>query len=158
MAQALIHDELDISYPDGFAQMSAEELRQAYNNPYPNIWGIRDEERHVILAMFWKDSNELVSKLASAEQLAKRAEKQLAKGMRKNAYRPGGTFVTSIAGCEAHGFRYTFTAVGDVAQEAETIVFKRGKTCYTLYYYTRPETAAANRPVHDAILATLRFA
>ena len=44
------------------------------------------------------------------------------------------------------------------AQEAETIVFKRGKTCYTLYYYTRPETAAANRPVHDAILAALRFA
>ena len=47
--------------------------------------GIRDEERHVILTVFWKDSNELVSKLASAEQLAKRAEKQLAKGMRKNA-------------------------------------------------------------------------
>ncbi|MDO4534110.1 MAG: hypothetical protein Q4C36_10385 [Coriobacteriia bacterium] len=158
MAQALIHNELEIAYPDGFAEMSPEELRQAYNNPYPNIWGIRDTERHVILAVFWKDSSELASKFASAESLAKRAEKQLSKGMRKNAYRFGGAFVTTIAGCEAHGFRYSFTAVGNVAQEAETIVFKRGKTCYTLYYYTRPETVASNLPVHDAILAAIRFA
>ncbi len=158
MAQTLIHDELEIAYPDGFAQMTAEELQQSYNNPYPNIWGIRDKERHIILTVFWKDSNEMISKLASTESLAKRAEKALSKGMKKNAYRFGGSFTTTIAGCEAHGFHYGFIGAGDVAQEAETIVFKRGKTCYTLYYYTRPETAAANRPVHDAILAALRFA
>ena len=158
MAKTLIHGELEIAYPEGFNLMTSDELRKAYNNPYPNIWGIRDEERHILITVFWKDSNELLSKLASAESLAKRAEKTISRGMRKLAYRFGGKFTTTIAGCEAHGFRYEFTGAGDVAQVAETIVFKHGKICYTLYYYTRPETAAANLPVHDAILAALRFA
>ena len=150
-----IHDALSITYPDGFNAMSAEELQAAYGIAYPSIWGIQDPERHVTLAIFWKDSNELLSHLVNTESLAKRDEKAMAKAMRNNGYACGGFFSTELAGCEAHGFRYRYTAANGTDQDAETIVFKHGKTCYTLYYYTRPATAEANRPMYEDVLASL---
>ena len=71
---ARIHHELEIAYPDGFHLMSAEELQQAYKSDYPNMWGIRDEDRHIIIAIFWKESNELLTKLVNAKSQAKRVE------------------------------------------------------------------------------------
>ena len=44
MAQTLTRNEPGIAYPNGFSQMSPEELPQARNNPYPYIWGICNEE------------------------------------------------------------------------------------------------------------------
>ena len=152
-----LHGGLSLAYPDGFCELTPDELNQAYHSSYPNIWGIRDEERHAMLAIFWKDSNKLLGMLASTESLAKRAAKLMAKAMKNHGYQFGGFFSTQLAGCEAHGFRYAFTGAGDVAQEAETIVFKHENTCYTVYYYTRPETAADNRATYEDLLASLTF-
>ena len=154
---ARIHHELEIAYPDGFHLMSAEELQQAYKSDYPNMWGIRDEDRHIIIAIFWKESNELLTKLVNAKSQAKRVEKLMAKGLKGRKYHFCGNFATTVAGCEAHGFRYGYLGAGDVPQDAETILFTHGKTSYTLYYYTRPETAAANLAIRDAIVSSLRF-
>ena len=43
-------------------------------------------------------------------------------------------------------------------EEAQTIVFLHGSTCYTVYGYTRPECAAENRKVFEEILGSMVFA
>lgn len=152
-----INGELMVDCPAGFKRMSIDELQKAYSLDYPNLWGIRDEERHIILTVLWKESNRLLSMLVSNKDLAKRAERALGKTYRAAGYKCRGFFSTAVAGQAAEGFHYDFEVDG-VAQQGEVIVFKRDACCYTLYYYTRPELALANRAIHDEILASMALA
>ena len=156
MSTALINNELEVAYPDGFQEMSEAELHAAYKNEYKNIWGIRDTERHIIFTILWHDSHAKLLKVFDAESIAKRDEKIIAKGMKKLGYRSLGFFKTSLAGQEAHGFRYQYTNMG-VGQDGEAFVFTQGKVAYKVYYYTRPELVETNRPIRDAMLMSLKL-
>lgn len=157
MQQATIHDRLEISYPDSFRTMTADELRQAYGMDYADMWGIRDEENHIILAVIWKESSEMLQKLASSKSLAKRVDGKLRKALRKQGYRAGEHFERPIAGQSAPGFGYSYQAQG-VAQACEAIVLREGNCTFTLYYYTRSELEQDNRPTYESMLSSLRFA
>ena len=157
MQNALLHGELGFTYPDSFSAMSPEQLKQAYGMDYADMWGMRDEENHVVFTVIWKDSHEFLHKLASSASLAKRAEKALSKSFRKQGYACSGFFTREVAGQEATGFGYSYEIQG-ITQSCETIVVQHGKCCYTLYYYTRSELAEANRAMYDALLASLSFA
>lgn len=126
MVTATINDELTLSYPKSFRVMGADELRQAYQADPTHIWGIRDEGRHAIVAIFTHDAGsagKLFGKMVTEKDLAKRAEKKVRKAMRANGYRLGGFFSRELAGHPAHGFRYAYE-VGDVAQSAQAIVLR----------------------------------
>lgn len=154
--QAMINQELSLSYPEGFHVMDAEELRKVYLDDNPDRWGIWDLERHIILAVYWHRSNALLSALAGAKDVARSTEKRLRKGLRANGYRFGGFFLEDLMGLEVPGFRYSYR-VGDVAQAAETLVLKRKEICYTIYCYAREALAEASRPVFAEVLRSMRL-
>ena len=156
MNQALIHNELSLSYPDGFHVMDREEMRTLYQDENPDRWGIWDQERHIILTVLWHDSNPVLAALAGAKDVARTTEKRLKRGMEAHGYRLGGFFQRPLCGLEAHGFRYSYQ-VGDVTQAAETLVLKRENTCFTIYYYAREELELASRPVYEEVLRSMRL-
>ena len=146
--------KLFIALPGGFAILTPAELQALYGMDYDGMWGARDEARHMLVTVIWKDSGGLATKLADEKSLAKRVEKALSKTYRRLGYRCDGLLETRIAGREAHGFRYSYQPEG-ISQSCEVVVFKDGKRCYTLYYYTRLEVALENRPIYDSLLASL---
>ena len=156
MKQTVIHSELSLSYPDGFREVDREELKRLFQDDNPNRWGIWDEEKHIILAVFWHDANKLLSALAGAGDVAKSTEKKLKKGLKNHGYRFDGFYKTTLCGLESHGFRYSYR-VGEIAQAAEVLVLKRKNTCYTIYYYAREELALVSRPVFEEILGSMEF-
>lgn len=149
-------DRLGVELPEGFSVMLHEELQVMYGMDYAAMWGARDESRHAVLAVIWKDSGELITKLASEKSLAKRVEKALLKRYRASGYRCDGFFEGRVAGKGASGFRYTCQPEG-IPHECEVMVFKNGARCYTLYYYTRQTAAQENRPVYEGVLASLEL-
>ena len=157
MRKAIVNDSLEVSQPDGFRIMSHEQLCQAYGLEYDCMWGMRDEERHVILTVFWKVSNKLISMLGSAKLVAEQSEKNLRRRYKKMGYHSDGLFETEVAGIQGWGFRYGYTPEGAAAQSCETVVIKDGTCCYTIMYHTRTERAQENRPLYEEILGSMRI-
>ena len=156
MNQALIHNELSLSYPDGFHEMDREEMKNLYLDDNPDRWGIWDQERHIILTVFWHDSNPILASLAGAKDVAKSTEKRLKRGLKNHGYRFGEFYQTQLCGLEAHGFRYSYR-IGEVVQAAEALVLKRKTACYTIYYYAREEQNPGSRPVFEQVLRSMRL-
>ena len=153
MEKELINNRLELVRPEGFRVMDHEELKQAYGIDYDCMWGMRDEERHIILSVFWKVSNKLISKLGTAKLVADESQKAMRRRYRKAGYHSNGLFETEVAGNKAWGFSYGYTPDGP-AQSCETVVVKDGTCCYTVLYHTREECAQANRAIYEEVLAS----
>ena len=156
MNHALIHNELSLSYPDGFHEMDPEEMKRLYQDDNPDRWGIWDQERHIIVAVLWHDSNAFLAALAGAKDVAKSTEKRLKKGLKNHGYQFGGFYQADLCGRDAWGLRYSYH-IGDVVQASEALVLKRKSTCYTIYYYAREELDQISRPVFESILRSIRL-
>ena len=151
-----INGELSITVPEGFRDMSIDELQRLYTADIQTICGFWDEERHVIVVVTWNESNKLLAKIASVKDIAKRVEKAQSRALKGAGYRKDGFFDTTIAGMAARGLRFGYTAQG-IAQNAEAIVFIHDACCYTLYFYSRTENAAQDAVLQDEILTSLAF-
>lgn len=152
----LINGELALTYPEGFRLMELDELKHAFALDYSDMWGIRDEENHMLISLIWKESNGLLRKLVSTKSLVKEYEKRIGRTFRHGNYRCEEFFETEIAGLAAQGVRFSYHHLG-VDQLGELVMFRRGGCNYSLYYYTRPELAQANRPAYEGILASVSF-
>ncbi len=155
--EKVLVNSLEVARPEGFCVMDHEELVQAYGLDYECMWGMRDDERHMILSISWKVSNKLLSKLASAKLVAEQSEKSQRRRCRKMGYHSDGLFQTEVAGREAWAFRYGYSPQNAPVQETEIVVVKDGTCCYTIMYHTRDECAQANRPLYEEILASMRI-
>lgn len=157
MQKVLIDNEwLEVALPHDFATIEHKELETLMGIAYEHMWGVRSTERHALMSVTWKDSNKVLTKLVSEKSFAKRVNETFAKRYRAGGYACKGFFERAIAGAggPAQGFGFSYTVEG-IAQEGEVLVFKRGIRCYTLTYYTRSETAGANRAAYNGIVASL---
>ncbi len=157
MSTVLIDNErLAVTLPDGFVAIPHKELESLIGITYDCLWGVRDTTRHMLVYASWRDSNMVLSKLASEKAIAKRADKQFSRCRPGSGYASESLPVRDVAGSDsgAHGFSFSYVVEG-IEQEGELRVFKQGSRCYTLCYYTRSQHAAQNRPVFDAMLDSL---
>lgn len=157
MGKALVHGELQVTTPATFVQMSPDELKQVFLDDNPNRWGARDVRMHRMIVITWQDSLGLLAKFVSTNALIKRVEKLSAKGYGAFEYQLGGFFKRNICGLEAEGFDFTYTLKG-VGQKAQNIVFKHGKTCYTLYWVERVGEGKAGERARESILTSMALA
>ena len=157
MENVLVDGEwLAMQQPEGFQPIPHDELEAFMGFEYDRMWGMRDQARHMMLSITWKDANKLLSKVVKEKIVAKQVDETFEKRYHKGGYRCNGFFDDTVSGASgpARGFRFSCT-VDDVALDGEVRVFKRDTRCYTLVYYTRMELAAENRPVFDKIIASL---
>lgn len=163
MGEALVHDELVVSCPEGFAVMGADEMKHAFLDDNPHRWGLWDKERHLMFVVTWHVSNAAIARLATPTSLAKRAGKIAAKTYRGRNYRQlGDYYKTQLCGLDAAGFRYEFELQDSeqqtVVQQGETVIFKNGACCYTLYWYERKGTCPEAEQVRNDIFGSLALA
>ncbi len=158
MNSVLIDNEyLSAALPDGFGDVPHGELEAFMRFRYNEMWGVRDDERHMLICVTWKDAGKLLSKLVREKPYVKQVDEAFSKRYRNDSYRGNGFFERVVAGADntAQGLRFAY-APGGVANEGEVLVFKRGVRCYTLCYYTQADVAADNRPVFDDFVASLQ--
>lgn len=157
MGKALVHDDLQVTTPATFVEMSAEELSQAFLDDNPHRWGARDVRHHLMFVIMWQDSNKLLAKMVSTNALIKRVERLSSKGYADYNYQLGGFFKRSLCGLEAEGFDFSYELRG-VQQLGQNIAFKHGKTCYTLYWVERKGAGKSAERARELILNSLALA
>ena len=142
--------------PDGFVSVPHAELEAFMRFRYDCMWGVRDDARHMLICITWKDSNKLLTRLVSEKSWAKQVDETFSKRYRADNYRCQGFFTRNVRGASggAWGFRFSYMTDG-VAQDGEVLTFKRGIRCYTLCYYSQSDRAGENRPAYEAILTSL---
>lgn len=160
MADAIINDQLHVTYPESFCVMSAEEASKALSTSDAERWAIRDDSAHIIIAIAWHESRAgLLQKLASTKDLAKRIQRKArAAARRTNESAVRDLRNSQVCGEEAWGFDCTYEAQG-ICHVSEAWVFKlpKGKEscCYTIYFYAREDNAPASREVLEKLMASL---
>ena len=156
MTAITLNGSLKITFPEGFTEMSREELKQAYGDDVPDRYGMKDTEKHIIFCVYWHKGPSFLSKLADCKSLRDRCERLISKSMRNHDYRLEEKFESTLCGLEVQGFRHSYV-LQDIDFVSEVRVIKRDNVCYTLYYYTRKETQEENESVRDEILNSISF-
>ena len=146
-----INNELLLPCPDGFTDMTREDLDRVYTSGSPGRAGIRDAERHVMITVLWQRYNAVLAWLADIKSLARRNEQLSRKGYADHDYRLDGFFGREVWGLSGEGYHFTYR-VEDTGQEAWTLLIKKGSTVYSLNCVGRPENHDANQAVFEEIL------
>ena len=157
MKSILIDNEwLAAELPDDFERVPHGELETFMRFKYDSMLGVRDEARHMLICVTWKDTNKLLTKLVREKAYARKVDEAFSVRYRDRNYHCDGFLTRHVAGAsgQAHGLRFSYEVDG-VAWEGEVLVFKRDIRCYTLCYYTQWDSARESRRAYEAILSSL---
>ena len=154
--EATVHGEIVLDVPEGFVVMDREGLDQAYVDDNPNRWGMSNEVDHMVFSVFWHKSGAVISLLSGPKEINRSTEKKLSSSLRSYGYRLQTFYKRKICGMVAYGFRHDYN-LKDIPYVSDVFTLKRGRTCYTIYCYTRKECEDINRPVLESILDSMRF-
>ena len=151
-----IDGTLSLDIPEGFQQMSREELKQVYLTDRPESWGTRDKERHIMITVLWKRNPGILAVLADIRGLAHRNQLQTEKAYAGHDYLLEGFFSMRAEKVPLEGYRFSY-CVNGTAQHAETILLKHRKTVYSITCAGRKENAGTDREMFRRIMESLRI-
>ena len=154
--QEIINKELIVTVPEGFEVLSAEALNNLYLDNNPNRWGMADKERHLTGTIFYHVSNILLSAIANAKDVANSTRIQLSKRLSEYDYIQGDSFEVKICSLDAYGFHYEYTN-HHILTNGIVAVFKRGRACYTVYWYSRKESDINSDSIFNEFCESLSF-
>ena len=156
MQNTVLNEVLEISYPDSFRIMTAEEISQLnYYKKAPN-WCIKDEENHILINISWKKAGVLSSLILNEKDMIKSMDKCLSRQMQSYGYKSRGYKTEVISGKKAQAYSYTYE-VGGTGMTGESISVKKGRMFYFIYTYARTENEETNAKIISDILASLSF-
>ncbi len=126
-------DVLELTMPDGFHEMNAEEKNGL------NFWNgvdgqcISYPEKHIIITVGFKKLGMLTSKLVSEDELVKKMEKSFEC---QPDYCSFGVIERNAGGKGIKEISYSYTAK-DTPMFSESLVIKSGKNICYFHFYTR---------------------
>ena len=156
MVKTLINNELYLSYPDGFHEMDASELKATFLDDNPNRWGIKDENRHMLITVLWNKTNMLSAIMVGPQAVAYSAERKLSASLNKSNYKSGAIEQVKLGGRNCYRFAYKYF-LENVEQIGEVLVMQNVNHYYTLYTYALKKNEKAARVVIDAVVNSLKF-
>lgn len=157
METALLNNELNLSYPDGFHVMSREELSGFnYYSEAPG-WCINDADRHIMISVSWKKIPGIFARMLKIKDVAKSMEGQMAQVMKAYDYRLDDFISRSPGGKEAEGFRYQYK-VQDNDMTGMSFGVKNKNTFYYIHIYYRSALKEESVPVIEEILKSASWA
>lgn len=156
MKTKVINDRLEIHWPEGFHEMSKEEIGQLSAPWGAPAFSLKDPDRHIIFAVGYKTINGFSAMMLSVNDLADRMKKDLEGPMQAFGCHFDDPVNTKIGSAEASGWRYGYT-VQDTPMGAECLVLKDGKDLYYLYFYYREALKEESLPVIEEILKESRL-
>ena len=154
--QITLNEELTLSWPKGFFEMTKEELEQAYRGDDSEHWALQNKDRHVIIMVMWKKYSPLAIRLTGPKKMLKKNEK-LTRAMCRNVnYHLEFFFTHVVAGTVCGGFCYTYR-IQDIRQAVKTVLLRKENCIYSISCYGRAENAAADHKLFDMILKSVSF-
>ncbi len=106
MQDAVVNGELTITVPEGFKVLDSEGLKELYNDDNTDRWGMMDDQRQMVLSVFWHKNGGLISFLAKPEDVCMSTEKKLSKALKGYGYELEGFYEKNLCGKKACGFRH----------------------------------------------------
>lgn len=158
MSRQIINETFPLRIPDSFTVMSESDLRDlSKNGGDPFGWGVRDQDRHLIITALWKRYPAWLAWIADLKSIAKKNEQLTAGAYAGHSYRLHEFFSLQAGEEKAEGFRYSYRA-GDVIQAVDCYLVKEGKTVYAFLCGGREENAAADRALFREVMESLEYA
>ena len=154
MPSMTINNELRMSYPDGFCEMSADDLLRFFSSAQ-NRQGIYDGDRHILLSVAWTKPG-VLNYLTDVRTILMRAELGMKRAI--SSYRQTEMFKTEIAGKKGQGIRFAFTAQDtELPQIGELTVFRAGNKFYAVTFVAREAGIEESRAVLREITQSFSF-
>ncbi len=151
METALLNNELELNYPDGFHVMDQAEL-SGYNfySEAPG-WCINDPDRHIMASVSWKQVPGIFARMLKVKDVAKSMEGQMAQAMKAYDYRLDEHVTRTPGGKEAEGFCYDYK-VQEIGMSGMSLSIKSRNTFYYIHMYYRSALKEESLPVLESIL------
>ena len=156
MEQLLINDEMNITIPEGFTVLSAEQIAEMNYIDNPPQFCMRNEEKHIIFSIAYKKTNRFFAALLSAKDIAGSMEKGLEGPMAQFGYELEGYTSRKVGGKASTGFGYNYQ-VDDVGMHGAAYSVKTKGTFYYLYAYIRQESREEGLKTVTEILDGISF-
>ena len=93
---------------------------------------LRDEDRHMLVSIGWKETGMLAAMLLSESSLERNMESSIRQGMLSYGFKLETHLNRQIAGRNAAGFRYVYTTQG-IDMLGESYVLRNGRSVF--YYH-----------------------
>ena len=131
-----VNETLTMTFPDGFRKLSDSETAGFARVGSGPALVLKDEEKHIITNLGYKDQGRLLAMLVSEKDRIRKAEQAIAEASREYGYRLLGFGERSVGGRTGSSFQYAYQAQG-VDMTAECCIVREGKAFYYLYVYVR---------------------
>ena len=152
----LLNNELSISFPEGFNEMSLEERKKLKLLAEGPGVCLSDPERHMIVSIGWKPLGLLPRLILNTSDIAAQTAKAIRQAMTPFSYRGEKAVEKKLGGLTAKGISYQYDAEG-VEMTGETLAVKSKKTLYYFHVYTRTALLEENQALWDTLLAEGRW-
>lgn len=155
MKEIIIKD-LILSYDDDFKLLGEEETDQMkFYNDSKGIC-IKDDNRRMIVTIGFKNVNLLTNFILFNKDLVNKTQSDISTAMKAYDYKLIGNINALADGREIDGFNYEYVAEG-IEMYGEVFVFKKDKTIYYLYLYSRKDNLNNNLEIWKEIINNLRW-
>jgi hypothetical protein len=151
MTETVLNNELRLQYSEWFRVLSEEERSRMKMLEDGQGICLSDPDRHILVSIGWKQPPKLALVMLNSRDLAKNAEKQISKAMQPYGHTAKGGRQRQIAGTEAYGFGYEYTAQG-IPMYAESFTMKKKRTVYYFHFYARTELKDESLAVWNELL------
>ncbi len=146
--------DLQISFEEGFRQLSEEEMKQArFINEGDEGVVMRDDEKHMVVSAAYKKVSGIALAFLKEEEIVENTQKQFEKMMQPFDYHLD-EYVTKQGQMTLHGFEYTYLAQG-TGMRGASFVIKDKKGLYYLHFYMREALKEESHQIMDAILESV---
>ncbi|MBR0462605.1 MAG: hypothetical protein IJJ00_07830 [Erysipelotrichaceae bacterium] len=152
--KTLINDELEIVYPEGFHEMNETEKKEHNITDKNGSFCLSDEERHIIITVFWKNAGGLISALVKPHDAVVNMEKAVSGQMQKFGYKFDEFIVREAGDKTADGYRYDYKVDG-LEMSGESFIVKNSRTFYYIHSYYRTALKEESLKVLDEIFGSL---
>ena len=157
MSQLSINNQLSLTYPDTFHEMTDAEkatLNFAFGDAAACLF---DPESHSIVTIGFNKINGFASMMLNVKDIAKQTEKTIAQANAQFQYHSNGFSSMTYSGQQSQSFTYDYVAQ-DTPMYGQCTVFKYKKTIYYFFYYTR-QSSLQNTEAGDMqrILSSLKW-
>ncbi len=154
MENAKINNELTLQYPDGFHEMTEEDLKKYFVTD-GNRWGIHDPERHVVISVAWTRST-FLSYLTDAKSVVGGSERCMKSNLK--SYQRIGKLSTEIASKKASGIAFQYHPTdANIIQYSEMLAFRQKNMFYVIVYLTHKDKNSDCHPLFDDLLKSIQI-
>ena len=156
MKNIQVHEAMQLSCPDGFREMSPEEVNKVASPYHSHRFGIWDEKGRLMVIIVWHYINVFSMSLTDPRTSLYGVEMRMRHMYQPYDYKKTASLRREIGGRKAKGYAYEYTINGQY-QSGEVYMFRNKRDYYTLYTYAWEPMEGAVKDSLQGILDSIQL-